>query len=245
MKLTAVFIATASRDVPIKIMHVMNTMNIDIIRKRIKNLYLNITPQGEVKVSAPMRMPLSDIHAFIELKSSWIKKQHEKFLKQEQKLEKNYNDDELHYFNGKPYKLKVIAHTAKPMIYLSDEYLFLHIHPHADRLKKQGTLEKWYGEQLKIKAHELIQHWEVKMNVFVKQVKIRGMKTRWGSCSPHSQSIRINLELAKRSIECLEYIIVHELTHLLEPSHNKRFVRLMNAFLPDWKIRRKTLRIVL
>lgn len=220
-------------------------MNIEIIRKRIKNLYLNITPQGRIRISAPIRMPLSDIYAFIELKSSWIKKQHGKFLKQEQAPEKNYSDDELHYFSGKPYKLKIIAHTAKPIIHLTEEYLLLHIHPHADSLKKQATLEKWYSEQLKIKAHELIRYWEVKMRVLVKQVKIRKMKTRWGSCSPHSQSIRINLELAKRSIECLEYIIVHELTHLLEPSHNKRFVRLMDTFLPDWKIRKKALKILI
>lgn len=220
-------------------------MNIDIVRKKIKNLYLNVTLQGGIKISAPIRMPLSDIHAFIELKSSWIKKRQEKILKQNQNLGKNYSDDEVHYFNGKPYKLKVIAHTAKPMIHLNDEHLLLHIYAHADNLKKQTVLEKWYGEQLKLKVHELVRYWEVKMSVLVKQIKIRKMKTRWGSCSPHSQSIRINLELAKRSLACLEYIVVHELTHLLEPSHNKRFVRLMDAFLPDWKARKKELKILL
>src|SRR4051812_17489226 len=100
-------------------------MNTDIFRKKIKNLYLNVTSQGRLKVSAPMRMPISDIYAFIESKSSWIKKQQEKLLKQEKTPEKNYSNGEIHHFNGKSYKLKVIAHDAKPMIHLTDEHLLL------------------------------------------------------------------------------------------------------------------------
>lgn len=216
-------------------------MNTEIFRKKIKNLYLNITSQGGIKVSAPMKMPLSEIYAFIESKSTWIKRQQEKLRKHEQTPKKTYNNGETHYFKGKPYQLKLIDYTKKPMIQLSDTDLILYIHPQSDNLKKQLVLEHWYAAQLKIMTQDLVNQWQVKMHVCVKQIKIRKMKTRWGSCSPHTQSIRINLELAKRPFECLEYIIVHELTHLLEPSHNKRFVRFMDQFLPDWKASKKLL----
>ena len=188
-------------------------------------------------------MSLSDIHAFIDLKAKWIKKQQARLACQTQEpvLEKTYCDEEIHYFYGKPYRLKVVAHTLKPIVYLTDEHLHLYVHPTADVRKKQAILERWYSEQLKIKTEELIRVWQVKMNVSVKQIKIRKMKTRWGSCSPFAQSIRINFELVKKSVECLEYIVIHELTHLLEPSHNKRFVRLMDTFLPDWRERKKML----
>lgn len=219
------------------------TTSINIERKRIKNLYLHVRSQDSVHVSAPARMSLSDIYAFITSKSEWIKKQQAKLILkvQESILEKTYDDDETHYVYGKSYSLKVIGHTATPMIRLTDEHIHLYIHPAADIRKKQAILERWYNEQLKIKTEELVCIWQAKMNVNVKQINIRKMKTRWGSCSPHLKSIRINFELVKKPIECLEYIVVHELTHLLEPSHNKRFVKFMDTFLPDWKKRKKML----
>lgn len=219
------------------------TTSINIERRKIKNLYLHVRSPDVIHISAPMRMSLADIHAFIDSKAKWIKKQQAKLVRQAQEpvLEKTYCDEELHYVYGKPYRLKVVAHTLKPIVYLTDEYLHLYVHPTADVRKKQAILELWYSEQLKIKTSELVRVWQVKMNVSVKQIKIRKMKTRWGSCSPHAQSIRINFGLVKKSVECLEYIVIHELTHLLEPSHNKRFVRLMDTFLPDWRERRKTL----
>ena len=217
--------------------------SINIERRKIKNLYLHVRSPDVVHVSAPMRMSLADIYAFIDSKAKWIKKQQARLVRQakESALEKTYCDEEIHYFYGKPYRLKVVAHTSKPIVYLTDEYLHFYVHPTADVRKKQAILEHWYSEQLKIKTEELVRVWQVKMNVSVKQIKIRKMKTRWGSCSPHPQSIRINFELVKKSVECLEYIVIHELTHLLEPSHNKRFVRLMDTFLPDWRERKKTL----
>ena len=224
-------------------LHANETTSINIERRKIKNLYLHVRSPDVIHVSAPMPMSLSDIHAFIDLKAKWIKKQQARLACQTQEpvLEKTYCDEEIHYFYGKPYRLKVVAHTLKPIVYLTDEHLHLYVHPTADVRKKQAILELWYSEQLKIKTSELVRVWQVKMNVSVKQIKIRKMKTRWGSCSPHAQSIRINFGLVKKSVECLEYIVIHELTHLLEPSHNKRFVRLMDTFLPDWRERKKML----
>ncbi len=218
-------------------------IKINIERKNIKNLYVRIKSYNDIKVSAPMRMPLIEIYNFLESKKLWIAKQNEKFIHADEKSHprKLYNHDEIHYIYGKAYILKLIPHTGRPKIRLTNDCIFFYIDPLADIIKKTVLFERWYSKCLHLTVLDLVRKWEIKMNVSVKHVQIRKMKTRWGSCSPGLKSIRINFELAKRSVECIEYIVVHELVHLLEPSHNKRFVLFMDTFLPNWRIRKREL----
>lgn len=220
----------------------LNDMDVELERKKIKNIYLSVyPPTGAIKVSAPVRMSLEVIRSFIVAKTSWIKKQKIRLLAQERETTREYIDRESHYFNGQRYLLKLVEQNAVPKVYLAHSEIVLQVRPNADKAIKSSVLDAWYRQQLRERLYELVALWENKIGVSVEEVKIQRMKTRWGSCSPSSKSIRINLELIKKPPECLEYIVVHELVHLLEPSHNKRFVSLMDNFLPKWRLYRSEL----
>lgn len=215
----------------------LSDFNVVVIRKKIKNMYLSVcSSEGSVKVSAPNRMSLEMIKTFVLSKSPWIKKRQDKSLSQGRMIAKEYIDGESHYYQGECYFLKVLEHDAGPKVYLADDEIVLQIRPNVDQATRCLILDAWYRERLKELLHALFPLWESKIGVSITQFKIRKMKTRWGSCSPSSKSIRINLELIKKPPECLEYIVVHELVHLLEPSHNKRFISLMDSFLPKWRL---------
>jgi predicted metal-dependent hydrolase len=220
----------------------LHGIDIEVVQKRIKNIYLSVCPPtGSVRVSAPKRMTLEMIRVFVTSKFNWIKKQQEKLSTQAREVAKEYVEHESHYFNGKHYLLKVVEENAPPCVRLSHPHIILQIRPNTPQVKRRVILEAWYCEQLKEQVSTLVSQWEKKMGVSVSQVVIRKMKTRWGSCSPARRSIRINLELAKRPLEHIEYIVVHELVHLLEPSHNKRFKGFMDQFLPQWRVYRDEL----
>lgn len=220
----------------------LGDVDVTLVKKKIKNIYLRVEPHnGQIKVSAPLRMPVEKIQTFVLSKIDWITQQQEKAQIRQQETPQYYIDDETIYFNGQSYILRIVEYAHKPKVNLEAPHIVLHVRPNTPSVMKSKILETWYQAQLTEKVTVLIADWQAKMGIFVKQFKIRKMKTRWGSCSPHSKSIRINLELAKKPPECLEYIVVHELAHLLEPSHNKRFVALMTLFLPQWRVYRKLL----
>lgn len=220
----------------------LHDIDIEITQKKIKNLHLRVRPpMGSVMISAPKRMSIEKIHEFVFSKLNWINKHRKKMLEKKYEARKEYVDGETHYFDGKSFLLKIIEHQEKQDVILSHPNLIIQIRSGANKIKKQAMLDNWYRQQLNEKVVSLISEWEKKMLVSVSQFKIRKMKTRWGSCSPRSRSIRINLELAKRSLACIEYVVVHELVHLLEASHNKRFIALMDQFLPTWRLCRKEL----
>ncbi|MDP1574062.1 MAG: SprT family zinc-dependent metalloprotease [Coxiellaceae bacterium] len=215
----------------------LDGLDVVITQKKIKNTYLRVcSSTGKVKVSAPKKMSIESIHHFVLSKLKWIQQQQKKISTAAPIGPKKYNDGEKHYFNGQCFLLKVIACEKKPHVMLLDAHIVISVHPNATKIKKQALLDHWYCEQLTEKTALLIAKWERIMAVSVSRFSIRNMKTRWGSCSPKSRAIRINLALAKKSLDCLEYVVVHELAHLLEPSHNKRFVSLMDRFLPDWRV---------
>jgi predicted metal-dependent hydrolase len=136
---------------------------------------------------------------------------------------------------GRRYLLRIVEADKPPAVELSPNTLYLHVRPGTSATKREAVLTAWYRQQLQEVAPALIAKWEPVMGVKVARLSIRQMKTRWGSCTPATRAIRLNTELAKKPAVCLEYIVVHELAHLLEPSHNQRFVSLMNGFLPQWR----------
>jgi predicted metal-dependent hydrolase len=150
-------------------------------------------------------------------------------------------DRESHFVWGKRYLLDVIEKEAVPAVELTHRKMLLQIRPGSREEKKQDILEAWHRDQLKIAAIPLIAKWEPLLAVRVSSFIVRKMKTKWGSCSPRLRTIRLNTELAKKPPECLEYIVVHEMIHLLEPTHNDRFVALMDQFMPRWQFHRQTL----
>lgn len=220
----------------------LHDMDVEVIQKDIKNVHLSVYPPvGHVRVSAPEAMSLEMIRVYVISKLNWIRQQQDKLRGQVREAPRECIDRESHYFNGKRFLLKVVECDAAPQVSLSHSEIVLQVRPGADEVKKRAVLDAWYRQQLKEKTSVLIPQWEKKMGVSVAHVTIRKMKTKWGSCLPASRSICINSELAKKPVEYLEYIIVHELAHLLEPSHNNRFIVLMDGFMPKWRLHRDEL----
>ncbi len=215
---------------------------VDVVQKDIKNIHLSVyPPAGKVRISAPLRMDIDTIRVFAITKLGWIKNQQKKLLEQARETPREYLDRESHYVWGKRYLLKVIEQDAAPEVELKHSAMLLHIRPATTDIRKQEILDAWYREQLKEVISALIVKWEPLMGVKVQKFFVQKMKTKWGSCSPASSSIRLNTDLAKKPPECLEYIVVHELTHLLEPTHNNRFIILMDQFMPKWRFYKEEL----
>ena len=220
----------------------LDDVEAEVVHKGIRNIHLRVLPpDGKVKISAPFRTKNEVIYKFAYSKLDWIKKQririsnntHESF---------QYINQETHYFRGRKYQLKVQEKKGRPVVKLINDELVLQVPEGTEMETRRAALQDWYHLQLEILIPPLITKWESILNVSVERFSIRNMKTRWGSCTPKTRRIRINLELIKRAPECLEYIVVHELMHLLEASHNNKFKTLMDKFYPKWKFYRKELR---
>jgi len=215
---------------------------VDVVQKDIKNIHLSVyPPSGRVRISAPMRMDIDTIRVFAIAKLGWIKSQQKKLREQERETPREYLDRESHYVWGKRYLLNIEAYDAAPMVELKHSRMILRIRPEASKEKKQEVLEAWYRDQLKTALPPLLSKWERTMGVQADRCFVQKMRTKWGSCSHATGNIRLNTDLAKKPPECLEYILVHELAHLLEPSHNQRFIDLMDSFMPKWRFYKEQL----
>jgi predicted metal-dependent hydrolase len=209
---------------------------VDVTFKKIKNVHLSVhPPTGRVSISAPKWMGVDAIRVFAVSKINWIKKQQKKLREQERETHREYLDRESHYVWGKRYLLKVNEENRAPSVELKHDQMVLTVRPGAETEKREAVVSAWYRDQIKAAMLPLIAKWEPILGVKAENVYVRRMKTRWGSCTPRRRSIRLNSELAKKPRECLEYVVVHELVHLLEPSHNQKFVALMDKFMPQWR----------
>jgi predicted metal-dependent hydrolase len=215
---------------------------VDVVRKDIKNVHLSVhPPTGRVRIAAPEHMRLDTIRLFAISKLGWIKRQQKKIQEQDRETPREYLDRESHYVWGKRYLLKVVEKDATPCVEVRHSTLILRIRSGSSDKKKQAVLDGWYREQLKETIPPLVAKWEALMGVKVEKFFVQRMKTKWGSCNPRSRTIRLNSELAKKPSECLEYIVVHEMVHLLEPTHNRTFVALIDQFMPKWQFHRDSL----
>lgn len=220
----------------------LGQITVDVTLKNIKNVHLSVLPPaGKVKISAPLTMDIDTIRIFAISKLGWIKKQRLKFEQQLRETPREFLACESHFLWGERYLLRLIEHSFPPRIEIRHKKMFMYLRPGSTDQKRQAIIESWYREQLKAAIPELITKWEKILKVKTEKFSVRKMKTRWGSSSPAKKTIRLNLELAKKTPECLEYIVVHELVHLLEPSHNQKFVALMNKFMPKWRFYRDEL----
>jgi len=212
---------------------------VDVVLKDIKNVHLSVyPPTGRVRISAPKRMSIDTIRVFAISRLGWIKQQQAKLREQERETPRDFVDRESHYVWGKRYLLTVSENEEPPSIALKHSRMLLRVRPRADDDKRRALVEEWYREQLKEAVPALLARWQPLLGVRVERFFVQRMKTRWGSCNPRARSIRLNTDLAKKPRECLEYIIVHEMVHLLEPTHNARFIALMERFIPNWRFYR-------
>jgi len=221
----------------------ISDIEVQVHRKNVKNLNLRVYPaKNEVKVSVPRRAPETAIHTFIENKVSWIRKHLNRVPAKKAKPKILLKTGETVFVWGKPFTLNVIRKEKSPKVYIrNDNELFLQVRPGADSSKKEQVLNEWYRNQLKASIPDLIAKWEPVMGVSVSEFGIKRMKTRWGTCNIRAKRIWLNLELSKKRPEFLEYVVVHEMVHLLERLHNKRFYSYMTQFFPQWRSLKKEL----
>ena len=195
-------------------------------------------PDGKVCISAPKNTTWEFILSFAASKIPWIEKQQEKF-RRSARAANCFQNHEIHYVWGLAYRLEPVNRQGRPKITLEGGRLRFSIRPGASTEQKQKTLDTWYRGLLQKTVPGLLQKWEPVIGVTVKGIYFRKMKSHWGSCNCQKQTIRLNTELARKTPECLEYVLVHEMIHIIEPSHNRSFYRLMNKYLPAWKLVRK------
>jgi len=212
---------------------------IEVEFRNVKTIRLTVyPPDGRVKVVSPIGTSREEIRKFTESKITWIQKHREKFLNHS-KLTVSLKNHSTLFVWGEPWELEIIERKGNPKIILEDGIMKMYVRPDSTKAKRQDLLDKWYSKILKDQAPPLIEEWEKRIGVNVKKLFVRKMKTHWGSCNGARQTLRLNSELAKRKRECLEYVIVHEMLHIIEKSHNRKFYSLMNKYLPEWKIIRK------
>lgn len=208
-----------------------------IVRKSVKNLHLSVLPpDGWVRITAPQNMNDDAIRTLIALRLPWIKKQQAKFSGQQRQTKRDYVGGESHYFLGKRYKLEVVYKDEPSKVTMKGKSkIVLQCRPKATTKKRQEIMANWYREELHSVVDELITKWQKKVGVKVSSWNIKQMKTRWGTCNHEKAKILLNLELAKKPIACIEYVVVHELVHLIEKKHSEKFVALVAKYISKWK----------
>ncbi|MBI9050788.1 MAG: M48 family metallopeptidase [Anaerolineaceae bacterium] len=209
---------------------------VEVIFKDIKNVHLSVhPPTGRIRIAAPEHTSLDTLRVYAISKLNWIRKAQAKLQAQERETQREYIDRESHYLWGSRYLLRVNEVERPPSVTLRHNEILLSVRPNSDRAKREEVISAWYREEVRKAVEPIIPQWEKEMAVRVNQLFVQRMKTRWGSCNPHKGNIRLNTELAKKPRNCLEYILVHEMVHLLEPTHNTQYTKLMDQFMPQWR----------
>lgn len=216
---------------------------VDVVRKDIKNLHLGVyPPHGRVRVAVPLTVNDEAVRLAVIGKLSWIRRQQAQFEAQPRQSQREMVSGESHYFLGRRYRLRVTEQPGPSKVVLrSRSFLDLFVRPNTSAEQRERVLQRWYREQLRGLIPPLLAKWEPLLDVHVADWGIKRMKTKWGTCNIEARRIWLNLELAKKPVQCLEYIVVHEMMHLLERHHSDRFVALMDRHLPQWQLYRSEL----
>jgi predicted metal-dependent hydrolase len=218
-------------------------LTVEVVRKEVKNLHLGVyPPSGRVRVAAPASVTDDAIRLAVISKLSWIRRQRDRFLTQPRQSQREMVNGESHYFLGQRYRMTVVEEEARPRVTTAGKSrLELHAPSGSSQEQRGAVLDRWYRRQLRQVVGRYLTVWEDRLGVKTSAVGIKRMKTKWGSCNPTTHRIWLNSELAKKPLSSIEYIVVHELVHLLEPSHGERFTAVMDQHLPDWRIRQAEL----
>ena len=220
----------------------IGTLMVEVVRKSIKSLRLVVyRATGKVRIAVPLRVSEAEVREVVTARLDWIRQQQGKFALHIQPAPLEYVTGEIHPFQGRHYRLNVIEEVSTPRVVQQADCLEMQVRPNSDLTQRAAVLSAWYRAQLQAQIPALIAHWQPIMGVQVAEWRIKHMKTKWGTCNTRVGRIWLNLELAKYPLACLEYVVVHEMTHLLEPSHNARFKTLMDQFMPNWRECKKVL----
>ena len=215
----------------------MQGIQVEIVRKVIKHLHLGVyPPHGRVRAAVPTRLDDEAVRLAIIARLGWIRRKQKGFQEQERQSERRMLTGESHYVEGRRYRLDVVEGEHQPQVFFrNNRTLRMHVQHGTTREEREQILHSWYRKRLKEQIPVLIEKWEPQIGVTVVDWRVKKMKTRWGSCNAHAGRIWLNLELAKKPPTCLEYIIVHEMIHLLEQHHNEYFQTNMDCFMPEWR----------
>ena len=220
----------------------LGDLRIDVVRKDIRNVHLSIhPPSGRARIAAPRHLSDDAIRAFAVGKLAWIRARQKRLLEQERESPREYLDRETHYVWGRRCLLRLVERDAPPSVEWRHHRLTLSVRPGTTPSRRGAILDGWYRDQLRAAAMPLAAEWRKRVGVHVGALFVQRMKTRWGSCNRDARTIRLNTDLARKPRECLEYVLVHELAHLIEPTHGAPFVALMDRFMPHWQHRRNQL----
>jgi hypothetical protein len=212
-------------------------VDIQVTRKDIRTLRLRVhAPDGRVTLSAPAALAPEAVEAFARERLAWIGRQRQRLASVPAAPVYHYVDGELHWFDGRRYGLGIVERQAPARVTVDGDRLVLRLRPGSTVADRRALLESWYRRHLKRAIPRLIDVYEPRLRVQVQQFGIRRMKTRWGSCNVRAGRIWLNLDLARHPHAGLEYVVVHEMVHLLEPRHGPRFRALMDRYLPDWRV---------
>jgi predicted metal-dependent hydrolase len=217
-------------------------LQVEVVRKAVRLVHLSVLPPaGHVRVAAPERVPLETIRLFVIDKLGWIRRRQGQLRAQVRDTPHSYATKESHWVWGRRRLLVRHVCASTPRVELTPRRLHVHLREGSETAQAEALLQAWHRQQVHAATARLLAHWQPRLGVQVQQVYVQRMKTRWGSCNPQARSIRLNSELARKPPECLEYIVVHELLHLLEPTHNARFRALLDQQLPGWEPLRQRL----
>jgi predicted metal-dependent hydrolase len=216
---------------------IVSGIEIEVVKKNIKNMHLSVLPpMGKVRISAPTDASDDAINLFAITKIGWIKKQIEEFVNQPRQSEREYVSGESHYIWGRRYRMEVKHSKIKNNVEIKASKLVLTVRENSTQQQRENVMKEWYRAEIKAKLPALIEKWEDIIGVKANDVGVKKMLTRWGTCNVEDKRIWVNLQLAKKPVNCLEYVVVHELVHLLEKNHTTVFVEYMDKFLPNWRV---------
>lgn len=218
-------------------------LQVSVVRKEIKNLHLGVyPPDGRIRVAAPLAVSDAAVRVAVIERMKWIRRQRAAFERQPREPEREMVSGESHYFLGQRYLLRVVEGPGRVGVSLRGrKTMELRVRPNTATARRRLILQEWYRERLRELVPPLLTQWEAVLGVETSAWGIRRMKTRWGACNAKAGRIWLNLELAKKPPRCLEYILVHELVHLIERHHNERFLALMDQHRPTWRSIRREL----
>jgi predicted metal-dependent hydrolase len=223
---------------------IVSGIPVEVVRKEIKNLHLAVYPPGgRVRVAVPSWLRDETVRLAVVSRLGWIRRQRTRFAEQVRQSEREMVTGETHFFRGRPYRLVVIAREERraEVRTRNDRRMELRVPRGLPAQGRRVALNQWYRQELRRRIPALIAKWEPIVGVSVAEWRIRRMRTRWGTCNPTARRVWLNLELAKKQPPCLEYVVVHEMVHLLERHHSPRFQDLMDRFMPNWKQHREQL----
>ena len=222
---------------------VVRGLAVEIVRKDIKNLHLGVyPPHGRVRVAVPRRVSDDAVRLAVIGKLGWINRQRARFEAQPRQSEREMVSGESHYFLGHRYRLLVMPNNGAAKVLLRKKSMIeMHVRPETSARQRELVLHRWYRQQLKELIPPLLKEWQSVLGVELADWRIKRMRTRWGTCNAEARRIWLNLELAKKPEQCLEYVVIHELAHLIARKHDDKFIAVMDEHLPQWRLRRQQL----